>query len=94
MKLDFFRSALLHMKTRVSLKYFVTGSRLPIKNSKSCSTISSVKFNRKQVKPKNSSVAHHLLLCNHSASYDDFSILTRENKVFIRIERKLVNSER
>ena len=35
---------------------------------------------RKQVKPKNSSVADHLLLCNHSASYDDFSILMRENK--------------
>ena len=39
---------------------------------------------RKQVKPKNSSVADHLLLCNHSASYDDFSILTRENKKFLR----------
>ena len=37
---------------------------------------------RKQVKPKNSSVADHLLLCNHSASYDDFSVLTRENKKF------------
>ena len=37
---------------------------------------------RKQVKPKNSSVADHLLLCNHSASSDDFSILTRENKKF------------
>ena len=33
----------------------------------------------KQVKAKNSSVADHLLLCNHSTSYDDFSILTREN---------------
>ena len=38
---------------------------------------------RKQVKPKNSSVADHLLLCNHSASYDDFSILTRESKKFL-----------
>ena len=28
----------------------------------------------------NSSVADHLLLCKHSVSYDDFSILTRENK--------------
>ena len=37
---------------------------------------------RKQVKPKNSSVADHLLICNHSAFYDDFSILTRENKTF------------
>ena len=38
---------------------------------------------RKQVKPTNSFVAHHLLLCKHSASYDDFSILTRENKKFL-----------
>ena len=38
---------------------------------------------RKQVKPENSSLAHHLLLCNHSASYDDFSILMRENKKFL-----------
>ena len=35
---------------------------------------------KNQVKPKNSSVVDHLLFCNHSASYDDFSILTRENK--------------
>ena len=39
-------------------------------------------FTRKHIKPKNSSVADHLLLCNHSASYDNFSILTRENKTF------------
>ena len=38
---------------------------------------------RKQVKPKNSSVANHLLFCNHSASYDDFSIATRANKKFL-----------
>ena len=38
---------------------------------------------KKQVKLKNSSVADHLLFCNHSASYDDFSILTRENKTFL-----------
>ena len=36
---------------------------------------------RKQVTPKNSSVADYLLLCIHSASYDDFKI-TRENKKF------------
>ena len=51
-------------------------------------------FIRKQVKPKNSSVEDHLLLCNHSASYDDFSILTHENKVFTKAERKLVNNQR
>ena len=38
---------------------------------------------RKQVKPKNSSIVDHLLLCNHSASYDDFSILTRDNSKFL-----------
>ena len=31
---------------------------------------------KKHVKPKNSSIADHLLFCNHSESYDDFSILT------------------
>ena len=35
---------------------------------------------KKQVEPKNSSVANHLLFCNHSASFDGFSILTCENK--------------
>ena len=49
---------------------------------------------RIQVKPKNSSAVDHLPFCNHSASYDDFSISTRENKFFTRIERKPVNSER
>ena len=43
---------------------------------------------KKQVKPKNSSVANHLLFCNHSASYDDFSVLTRENKMFFLLESK------
>ena len=38
---------------------------------------------RKQVKPKNSSVADHLLPCNHSESYDGFSIQTRENEKFL-----------
>ena len=38
---------------------------------------------RKQVKTKNSSVADHLLLCSHSAFYDDFSILERESKKFL-----------
>ena len=37
----------------------------------------------KQVKPKNSSVPDHLLFCNTSASYDDFSIRTFENKNFL-----------
>ena len=38
---------------------------------------------KKQGKPKNSSVANHLLFCNHSACYDDFIILARGNKKFL-----------
>ena len=38
---------------------------------------------KQHVKPKNSSIADHLLFCNHLASYDDFSILTRESKKFL-----------
>ena len=38
---------------------------------------------KKQVKPKNSFMANYLLFCNHSASYDDFSILTCENQRFL-----------
>ena len=37
---------------------------------------------KKHVKPKNSSVADHLLFCNHSAFYD-FSILVHKNKKFL-----------
>ena len=40
-------------------------------------------LNEKQVNPKNNSVANHLLFCYHSASYDDFGILTRENKRYL-----------
>ena len=35
---------------------------------------------KKQVKPKNRSVASHLLLCINSESYESFTILTCENK--------------
>ena len=38
---------------------------------------------KKQIRPKNRSVNDHLLFCNHSASYGDFSILTRENSKFL-----------
>ena len=47
---------------------------------------------KKQVKPKNSSVDNHLLFCNHLASYNDFSILTCENKVLTRTEIEPVNT--
>ena len=46
---------------------------------------------KKEVKPKNSSVANHLLFCNHSAYYDDFSILTRENEnVLLELKESLL----
>ena len=46
---------------------------------------------KKQVKPKNSYISDHLLLINHSASYNDFSILMRENEKFVaRNEREII----
>ena len=42
---------------------------------------------KKQVKPKYNFKADHLLFCNYLASYDNFSILTFENKKFI-VEQK------
>ena len=38
---------------------------------------------KKHVEHNNSSVVDHFLSCNHSASYDNFSILTREKKKFL-----------
>ena len=40
-------------------------------------------FTKKQVKPKKSSVVDHLLFYKHSASYDNFSTLIRETKIFL-----------
>ena len=37
---------------------------------------------RKKVKPEGSAVSDHLLLCNHSPSFGNFSVLTKENKKF------------
>ena len=41
-------------------------------------------FTKQQCKPKNSSATDYVLFCTHSTSYDDFSILKRENKVAAR----------
>ena len=38
---------------------------------------------RKKVKPKGSGVSHHLLFCNNSPSFENFSVLTKENKKFL-----------
>ena len=46
---------------------------------------------KKQVKPKDSSIADHLPFWNHSAFYDDFSILTSENKkVSLELKKSLL----
>ena len=47
---------------------------------------------KKQFKAKNSSVGDYLLFCNHSASYDNFSTLTREKKDFTKIETESVTN--
>ena len=38
---------------------------------------------KKKVKPKGSAVSDHLLLCNHSPSFENFSVLTKKNKKFL-----------
>ena len=38
---------------------------------------------KKKVKPKGSAVSDHLLLCNHSPSFENVSVLTKENKKFL-----------
>ena len=49
---------------------------------------------RKKVEPKGSAASDHLLLCNHSPSFENFSVLTKENKVPVGTERKSPNNER
>ena len=41
------------------------------------------RLTKKKVKPKGSAVSDHLLLCNHSPSFENFSVLTKENKKFL-----------
>ena len=38
---------------------------------------------KKKVKLKSSAVTDHLLLCNHSPSFESFSVLARENGKFV-----------
>ena len=46
-------------------------------------------FTGKKVKPtSNSSARDHLLHCNYLPSFDNFSLMTHENKKFIRNRRK------
>ena len=44
---------------------------------------------KKKVKPKGSAVSDHLILCNNSPSFENFSVLTKENE-----ERKSFLEER
>ena len=38
---------------------------------------------KKKVKLTGSTVSDHLLLCNHSPSFESFNTLTRENRSFV-----------
>ena len=40
-------------------------------------------LSRNKVKAKGIAVSDHLLLCNHSACFENFSVLTKENKMFV-----------
>ena len=40
------------------------------------------RLTKKKVKPKGGAVSDHLLLCNHSPSFENFIVLTKENKKF------------
>ena len=53
--------------------------------------ISTSPLTKKQVRPKKRSVANYVLFCNHAASYDDFSILTRVSN---RSEEQPFNNDR
>ena len=46
---------------------------------------------KKKVKPKCSAVSNHLFLCNHSPSFENFSVLIKENKKFLlELKEKLL----
>ena len=44
---------------------------------------------KKKVKPKGGAVSDHLLPCNHSPSVETVSVLTKENRKFVRDEPSL-----
>ena len=49
---------------------------------------------KKKVKPKGSAAGDHLLLCNHSPSFENFSFLTKENKKFLLELKGRINNGR
>ena len=47
---------------------------------------------KKKVKPKGSAIIDHLLLCNHSPSFETFSVLIKENRKFaLEMKESLFN---
>ena len=45
----------------------------------------------KKVKPQGSAVSDHLLLCNHSPSFENFCVLTKENKkILLELKESLL----
>ena len=78
-------------KTRLGNKFrfkdqipkYLTSGELRHLNVKTAEHIGTLPLSKKQVNPKNRSVADHLPFRNHSASYDDFRNLARENKKFL-----------
>ena len=52
-------------------------------NVRICEHIGISPLTKKQVKPKNSCEADHLLFCNHSTYNDGFSILKHKNQNFL-----------
>ena len=54
-----------------------------------------LQLTKNKVNLKSSAVSDQLLLCNHSPSFDSFSLLTKENKkIYIRIEKISFSNER
>ena len=46
---------------------------------------------KKKVKHKDSAVSDHFLLCNHSPSFESFSVLTKKNrKLILELKERLL----
>ena len=58
------------------------GERVKHLNVRNAKRIDITPLTKRQVKPKESSIASQLLFCNHWASYVSLSILTHYNKKF------------
>ena len=45
--------------------------------------LENIYWNHKKVKLTGNGVSDHLLLCNHSPSFERFSVLTKKNRKFV-----------